>query len=412
MSQALISQLQSSDPEQRKQAIIALGKAKERQALKALAYLYKNDPVPEIRDLAYKAGRYITQQTQDAASPPARSPAPEPSPSSSLYDPYSSSNTDSGYYVDQDAADAGWQDPSRLPKNMSYGTGLSGQTRVSQGNIDRAISYYNRALDLLMKGDRVKAAAELARALEINPNLAQDIPSRNLAAEILEVDPQEAMDIIQDPVRRALYVGEGDGGGTSSEGRWASRRPKDGTGKPRKEVTWSDVNIDLAIMFVVTIVVMLVSLLLGNAANPRAALPIGQMVIPVLTFGGVSTLSTLLSLGAVHFMVKFFIGEATMRETYHTLIPIQTGIAAVSFVALLLPTMSPSLACAGPLIVLAVSFGGSFWMGQRLANVHNIELWQGCAALIIGPIILGILVGVAFSLLLSAFLGPMMAIGM
>ncbi len=416
MSQALINQLRSSDPEQRRQAIIALGKARERQALKALAYLYKNDPVPEIRDLAYKAGRYITQQTQGAgsaqpASSPAPPPTPEPSRSSSLYDPYAPEDTDYSGYVDKDAAAAGWQDPSRLPTDMSYGTGLSGQVKVSQGDIDRATGYYNRALDLLIKGDRLKAAAELARALEINPNLSYDIPSRNLAAEILEVDPHEAMDIMCDPVRRQLYTGEGEGRGASSGGRWTSRPAKDGTGKPRQVVTWNDVNIDLAIMFVVTVVVFLVEILIGNAVNPLAAIPIGQVLIPVATFGAISTLSTLLSLGAVHFMVKFFIGEATLRQTYHTLIPIQTGMVALSFGALVLPAIDPSLACAGPLIALVAVFGGSFWMGQKLADLHNIELWQGCAALIIGPIILGIIIGMAFSLLLSAFLGPMMAMG-
>ncbi len=204
MSQTHIAQLRSDDPEQRRQAIIALGKARDRRALQALAHVYRHDPVPELRDLAYKAGRYITQQTQPQTVQP-----PQPLPAET-YALDIRSEPDTSRQADDDAMAGGWQDPSRLPAEVSYGTGLSTAVAVSKQDVERATSYYNRALDLMMKHDPVKAAQELLRALELNPNLAYDLPTRNLAAGILHVQPEEAIAVLRDPARRQLYLGDTD----------------------------------------------------------------------------------------------------------------------------------------------------------------------------------------------------------
>ena len=65
MSQSLIDQLRSPNPAQRKQAIVALAKTGDHRVLQSLAEVYRTDPVPELRELALKAGRYI-QQLQPA----------------------------------------------------------------------------------------------------------------------------------------------------------------------------------------------------------------------------------------------------------------------------------------------------------------------------------------------------------
>src|SRR5215467_11293209 len=61
-----IRQLQNPDPDVRKRAIMALGKAKAPSALKPLANVVRTDPDPELRELARKAGQYIRQQMQKA----------------------------------------------------------------------------------------------------------------------------------------------------------------------------------------------------------------------------------------------------------------------------------------------------------------------------------------------------------
>lgn len=89
MIEPFLAQLHSPDPLQRRQAIIALGRAKDPRALSALAEVYRTDPVPELREMALKAGRYIKQQAQPAAPPPY-----EPPPASTVAPRKKGLNTD------------------------------------------------------------------------------------------------------------------------------------------------------------------------------------------------------------------------------------------------------------------------------------------------------------------------------
>src|SRR3954466_14332009 len=71
MIDELIRQLQNPDPDIRKRAIMALGKAKDPTALKALAQVVRGDPDPTLRELALKAGQYIRQQAKKSTRGPA-----------------------------------------------------------------------------------------------------------------------------------------------------------------------------------------------------------------------------------------------------------------------------------------------------------------------------------------------------
>src|SRR5690606_14816885 len=77
-----LDQLQNPDPAVRRGAIIALGRSKDLAALPELAKVYKNDPVPELRELARQAGRYIQQENRPAPEPPSPPPDFEPEPAS------------------------------------------------------------------------------------------------------------------------------------------------------------------------------------------------------------------------------------------------------------------------------------------------------------------------------------------
>ncbi|NDJ79219.1 MAG: HEAT repeat domain-containing protein, partial [Chloroflexi bacterium] len=59
----LIQQLRSSDPAQRRAAIIALANTKNPAATNHLTAIQHNDPDPELRELALKAETYIHQHT-------------------------------------------------------------------------------------------------------------------------------------------------------------------------------------------------------------------------------------------------------------------------------------------------------------------------------------------------------------
>lgn len=51
--------LKSRDPEERKKGVIALGRTKDREAMRYLATIYKDDPDILVQDLALQAGKYI-----------------------------------------------------------------------------------------------------------------------------------------------------------------------------------------------------------------------------------------------------------------------------------------------------------------------------------------------------------------
>jgi hypothetical protein len=58
--------LRSDDPEERKKGVKALARTGDREALRYLATIHKEDADPEVRDLALKAGQHIKQaQTRD-----------------------------------------------------------------------------------------------------------------------------------------------------------------------------------------------------------------------------------------------------------------------------------------------------------------------------------------------------------
>ncbi|MBN1995269.1 MAG: hypothetical protein JW953_21445 [Anaerolineae bacterium] len=62
MDQRLLTQLQSSDPKERREAILALARSGDAQALPLLKHIYQNEANPALRELARKAGQYLWQQ--------------------------------------------------------------------------------------------------------------------------------------------------------------------------------------------------------------------------------------------------------------------------------------------------------------------------------------------------------------
>lgn len=64
MIEAVLEQLKSIDPEERKKAIVTLGRLRNKVAMKPLEEVFRKDPDPDLRALAYKVARYITQESQ------------------------------------------------------------------------------------------------------------------------------------------------------------------------------------------------------------------------------------------------------------------------------------------------------------------------------------------------------------
>jgi hypothetical protein len=428
--------LQSSDPAQRREAIVTLGKTRDVRAMPILAKLYRSDPDPALRELARQAGQFIQEHAAEQ-TPPAPAPAStfgaesasehvpafsdpvggpaddfgfdddlEPSPSAGYsYESSAGSYGDSqnyGYgYVDDggedahsDAVAAGWFDESSLPADAVAGSGLlKEEVYVSKQNMERAKSYYSRAFDLHLKNDRASAAKELGRALEINPNLVGDATVRNLAREIVHREPEESLTILRNRSRRDDFVREVQG---------KTRKTKDAAGGSRG-VTWGDVGFDAIVYYLVNVIGVVVIFLAIMPMITRMSYELSQAGGPIMSIGplaaigiglafGLYTLvTTFISNGAVHFTAVMFGGEAILPESYHALFLPQTVMTGGVFALYALMMWLPDVASISSLVLFGASLGGLYWMSSRLASAHRFGAGKGCATLIVGPIILGIL---------------------
>ena len=126
-----LKQLRHRDPAQRRKAIKAAARSKDHSALKQLAKMAGDDPQPEIRELARKAGLYIRQQHGELEAAP-------------------TSDANSG----KDGK------PPEIP--------------VSDKQAAEAREHTNAALTYQMNDDKARACKELRQALALNPNLRHD----------------------------------------------------------------------------------------------------------------------------------------------------------------------------------------------------------------------------------------------
>lgn len=64
MNDEIFQLLRSEDPEDRKKAVRELAQLRDREVLRYLATVYKEDPDAEVRDLAVRAGKYVKKQME------------------------------------------------------------------------------------------------------------------------------------------------------------------------------------------------------------------------------------------------------------------------------------------------------------------------------------------------------------
>jgi hypothetical protein len=164
--QAYLKLLKSEDANQRRNAIISLGKSGDKQALPPLAHIYKTDPDPALRELALKAGRYIQKQ---AATPP-----PPASPHLSF------------------AADV--PPSAEIPQWMqNMGAGVVKPKVVTERDRARAATLKDRAIDAQVSNQPDKVVDLLAEALQINPELEKDPMIIGLLAQATGMDGLTAL---------------------------------------------------------------------------------------------------------------------------------------------------------------------------------------------------------------------------
>jgi hypothetical protein len=192
-----LEMLVSEDVEERKRAVTQLAKTKSREALKVLAEVYRDDESVEVRELARKGGLYIKKFLDDgaaagAAAAPAR-PALRPAapPVQSAPD----ENNDD------------LEDIEPFPQRKSRPT-----VEVSHEAEKRAKELTKSALDYHMRGDNERAAQQLRKALQTDPNLVRDPYTASLASTITGLEGTDAVESLapdEDMLRQIARRGKG-----------------------------------------------------------------------------------------------------------------------------------------------------------------------------------------------------------
>jgi hypothetical protein len=143
--------LRSDDPEERKKGVKALARTGDKEALRYLATIYKEDPDAEVRDLALKAGQHIKQsQTRDEWS--------------GTGDPKATSEM-------------------AIPK-----------AAVPEADVKTAKKMMEQALELGMKEEFEQGEVLVRKAFALNPNLQYDSYFTGIACDILGIEFDKVVD--------------------------------------------------------------------------------------------------------------------------------------------------------------------------------------------------------------------------
>lgn len=170
MAATYIKQLQSRDAAQRKSAINAAARAVDRDALRRLAIMCKDDSDPNIRDLAGRAGVYIRQQLGEL--PTAQDAAAESKPEGAQKN----------------------KKPPTIP--------------VSESDLMRAKKILDGAVSQQIAGENAKAIKYMQQAVTVNPNLRHDPFFINLAEIVTQTEGVAAVAQVLDKETQTRIAGE------------------------------------------------------------------------------------------------------------------------------------------------------------------------------------------------------------
>ncbi|HVO69584.1 MAG TPA: HEAT repeat domain-containing protein [Aggregatilineaceae bacterium] len=367
-----IQQLNSTDPAQRRSAIIALANSKDPAALKRLAAIYRTDPDPAIRELALKAGRYIKQAAGDDAA----------------------NRLPGGVAVQATGAAA--IDPGAVPQAVPR------EQAVSARDAELAKNYLDSATTHHLEGDKARAVENLGKALSLNPDLRKDSFTINLIMTLTGRSVQEAMPILVHPDRRAELI--------AGLGGKRKLRKQQTHGKNAEKATWDNVMMDLGIYWlVITLCLIAIFVFMLKAIQDMIdsmptstttdlstlydASVIGLVMVAVI-YGITSVLSLLLQGAAIHAAATYILaGDGTLVYLYRRLVPFMTVVAlgyAGVVVFLGLFSSTKEVLCIIPMIVMVGTVAMFYYMSKLVGEVYNFGAGSGCGAILIGGVLLAV----------------------
>ena len=432
MIDELIHQLHDPNPEIRRKAIRELGRSKSPAALKPLAAIVQNDPDPELREFARKAGQYIRQQMQRQTRPRI-----EPFQKAQIEDPDMEPYTPSDRYqklleserrvVEQRQRELERDSPvvqplpveeegSREPEGPRTASGVllvrGRKYTVTKPDQDRAKKFVDAALSLNIDGDNAKAMSSLTQAISLNPNLINDGYFNNVATAVTGLDGDAALQKIVDRNERKRF--------TESAVREQKDRRVEAHMSEARGATWTDVGFELTIYSLIVIVgpVLAALVLTESAKNLFAAVATASGDLPaeyqdlqaalagfsldgLLPIGIVSGLSGVLSLlfqtVLIHFSAKFLGGTGTWRHLirvmigfYNKWLPIVFVVLYVTIAFAFFSQFSPVVLCL-VLVLVGLSLYTSFKTSGKIGEAYDFGAGKGCLTLLIGLLVIGLI---------------------
>jgi hypothetical protein len=163
-------QLRSTDPAQRRQAIVALAKSDDPRAPQELERLAASDADPELRQLAARGIAFIQKRRSEASAS-----APTPTVDHSA-----------GQSIPSVTPDA--ERPALLPPPQARVPTFE-ETRQARARL-------NHAFTMRVSGKTDAAMADLRKALELDPSLKEESSTRSLITNMTGTSGEEAIAII------------------------------------------------------------------------------------------------------------------------------------------------------------------------------------------------------------------------
>lgn len=353
-----IQQLRSPDANKRKEAIVNLANTKDAAVLPYLKYVYENDPDPQIRQVAAKAGAFVQKQ---AGTDPAPAPRQDP----------------------QAAA------PRAQP--------------ASAKDKQKAKQMLDRAMDYHMRGDKAKTIESLRRAVQMDADLRRDRVALGLASDLFARRPEEAMNMLFDESSAAVVI---------------ERARKHQTSQQQVVVS-DDMNNALtylavygAIYFIGIALLLIVAAVIISPETLAMALPtedpelannlrlIGPplLILIALIYAALAILGHLAVTWAIHTVAKYMmVGSGNFFGFLSRYTLMQIILMSAQFVSYGVVLVAPSGETLF-LYSLGWTIGGIYalwYLVRMIARYYNIGSCAGCMSIIGGAVLLAILYAIS-----------------
>jgi hypothetical protein len=365
-----VKQLQNSNLEQRKRAIIGLGRTKDPAALRPLAQAYQQELDGELRQLAYQAGKFIRNQAAALPAPP----------------------------------------PEHVPPFIEDPDATITRRPVTESAARMAMGLAEQALTLSTSGKVPQAIKTLNKALHTNPNLCDDTYFVSICAAILGTNEGDVIAALISTTRTQAIVQA-----------WESASSKNAAEAhvaETKKLPWlailPDILLYCAILVIAPIFLLVIfsqsfeswrALTEAAGTTPDASLRAASAyagtigITHVVVLAAAALMSGLFSLivqsTVIHLSATLFMGgKGTMRYLMYKLVAYYNRRLAVGFgIAFLGIWLSitndalPVLAVVGAILGLFVLLT-LVKLGKRVGEAYKFSSGKGFVAALIASLML------------------------